>query len=180
MAASRRRRSVTSKRTAPAPRSAIRSKCRPLVRRSAKAACVAGLIKVVLSLQHEAIPAHLHLEKLNPHVAWEDLPLTVPTALTAWRRSSEPRIAGVSSFGFSGTNVHVVIEEAPAATERTPSPTKRPVIAAVSARSEEALAARIEDIARVLETTDSVGLIDVAHTLNAGRAHLPVRVAAQA
>ncbi|MBF2003214.1 MAG: SDR family NAD(P)-dependent oxidoreductase [Synechococcales cyanobacterium M58_A2018_015] len=80
------------------------------------AAGIAGLIKVILSLQHRQIPAHLHFRQPNPHLNWSDLPLTVPTVHTAWtqsQHSDEPRRAGVSSFGFSGTNAHVIVEEAP-------------------------------------------------------------------
>ncbi len=75
------------------------------------AAGVAGLIKAVLALQHQEIPPHLHLKELSPHIAWKDLPVTVPTQRTPWQTNNGKRIAGVSSFGFSGTNVHVVIEE---------------------------------------------------------------------
>src|SRR5207248_10319286 len=77
------------------------------------AAGIAGLIKVVLALQHETIPPHLHFKTPNPHIPWSELPVAVPTAATAWTRGSSRRIAGVSSFGFSGTNAHIVIEEAP-------------------------------------------------------------------
>src|SRR5262249_15003388 len=65
------------------------------------AAGVAGLIKVVLAMEHGIIPANLHFATPNPHIAWQDLPCHVPTRATPW---PGPRIAGVSSFGFSGTN----------------------------------------------------------------------------
>jgi acyl transferase domain-containing protein/NADPH:quinone reductase-like Zn-dependent oxidoreductase len=77
------------------------------------AAGVTGLIKLVLSLQRQQIPAHLHFKTPSPHIAWGDQPLKVPTALMDWEPIGGRRIAGVSSFGFSGTNAHVVIEEAP-------------------------------------------------------------------
>ena len=83
------------------------------------AAGIAGLIKAVLALEHEAIPAHLHLQRPNPHMAWASLPFEIPTGLTAWPREARPRVAGVSSFGFSGTNAHVIVEEAPAGRART-------------------------------------------------------------
>src|SRR5690606_32732136 len=75
---------------------------------------VAGLMKVVLALQEGAIPPHLHFERPNPRLAWDRLPLRVPTTLIPWPRGERPRLAGVSSFGFSGTNAHVILEEAPA------------------------------------------------------------------
>ena len=74
---------------------------------------MAGLIKVVLSLQHEEIPPHLHLQERSPRIPWPNFPIAIPTHLTPWPRSDRRRIAGVSGFGFSGTNAHVVLEEAP-------------------------------------------------------------------
>ncbi|MEK7327740.1 MAG: polyketide synthase, partial [Chloroflexota bacterium] len=71
---------------------------------------VAGIIKVVLALQHKEIPPHLHLKTPSSHIPWADLPITIPAELTPW---TGKRLAGVSSFGFSGTNVHIVLEEAP-------------------------------------------------------------------
>jgi thioester reductase-like protein len=71
------------------------------------AAGIAGLIKAVLAVQRGMIPPHLHLSQPNPHVAWDDLPVTVPTRLTPW--TQDRRIAGVSSFGFGGTNAHVIV-----------------------------------------------------------------------
>ena len=73
------------------------------------AAGVAGLIKTVLALQHETIPAHLHFQSLNPHIDWGGMPVVIPTASRAWPRGAKARVAGVSSFGFSGTNAHVII-----------------------------------------------------------------------
>ena len=78
------------------------------------AAGIAGLIKTVLALQHGKIPPSLHLTKLNPHVDWNDAAISVPTVETAWNREQGLRVAGVSSFGFSGTNAHVVVSDLPA------------------------------------------------------------------
>ena len=77
------------------------------------AAGIAGLIKAVLMLQKGQIPPHLHLRQLTPYVNWVDWRLTVPTAPEPWPRTSAPRRAAVSSFGFSGTNAHVLLEQAP-------------------------------------------------------------------
>ena len=74
---------------------------------------VAGLIKTVLALQNEEIPANLHLEQASPRIPWADLPFHLPRESQPWASGQRPRIAGVSSFGFSGTNAHVVLEEAP-------------------------------------------------------------------
>ena len=77
------------------------------------AAGVAGLIKVVLALSHARIPRSLHFTEPNPHIAWSELPVRVASEAAPWERNGVPRRAGVSSFGISGTNAHVVLEEAP-------------------------------------------------------------------
>ena len=77
------------------------------------AAGIAGLIKVVLALQHEAIPRQLHFTELNPHISLEHTPFVISASELPWQRSATRRYAGVSSFGWSGTNAHVIVEEAP-------------------------------------------------------------------
>ncbi len=74
------------------------------------AAGVAGVMKVVLSLQHETIPPHLHYTQTNPHITFDEIPARVPVTCVPWPSGERPRIAGVSSFGLSGTNAHVVME----------------------------------------------------------------------
>jgi len=78
------------------------------------AAGVAGLIKLVLCLQHRTIPPQVHFQKLNPLVSLEGTALKIPKTAVAWEAGEGGRIAGLSSFGFSGTNVHMIVEEAPA------------------------------------------------------------------
>src|ERR1700722_1503271 len=78
------------------------------------AAGIAGLIKIILSLEHEELPKHLHFQNPSPHIPWDRLPVRVVDESTPWVRDGRPRIAGISSFGFSGTNSHVIIQEAPA------------------------------------------------------------------
>lgn len=75
------------------------------------AAGIASFIKVVLSLQNKQIPAHLHLKKPNTYIPWHKLPITIPTQLTPWQPQENSRLAGVSSFGMSGTNIHVILEQ---------------------------------------------------------------------
>ncbi|MGB0129928.1 MAG: polyketide synthase, partial [Rhodocyclaceae bacterium] len=80
------------------------------------AAGIAGVIKTVLALQHQAIPPHLHLKQPNPMIDWAHIAIRVPTELTPRPATpGAPRRGGISSFGFSGTNAHVIVEEAPAA-----------------------------------------------------------------
>jgi acyl transferase domain-containing protein/NADPH:quinone reductase-like Zn-dependent oxidoreductase/NAD(P)-dependent dehydrogenase (short-subunit alcohol dehydrogenase family)/SAM-dependent methyltransferase/acyl carrier protein len=141
------------------------------------AAGVSGLIKVVLSLQHQEIPQHLHFRQPSPHIPWDRLPVKVPSEREPWTPLHGKRIAGVSSFGFSGTNAHVVLEEAPVATPKTSS-SERPLhLLTLSARTEPALHTLIERYAQRMETGEQVALADLCHTANAGRAHLVHRLA---
>ena len=141
------------------------------------AAGIAGLIKVVLALRHEEIPPHLHLTQPNPLIAWSELPLEVPTGGTAWPSGKEPRIAGVSSFGFSGTNAHVVLEEAPAA-QPAQTEVDRPLhVLTLSAKSGEALSQLAGRYQKHLAANPAGSLADICSTANAGRAHFFHRLA---
>jgi len=139
---------------------------------------IAGLIKVVLSFQHKQIPPHLHLTTPNPHIPWDKLPVAVPAACTPWESPQGPRIAGVSAFGYSGINAHVVLEEAPvAAIEKAPA-VERPVhLLCLSARDEGALAELIGRYANLFETSPAIDLGNACHTANTGRTHFSNRVA---
>src|SRR5262249_43126917 len=103
------------------------SKASPLVIGSVKsnighlegAAGISGLIKTILALQNRALPPSLHFKTPNPHIAWEQIPLRVQTKLGPWPEPDKPLIAGVSSFGMSGTNAHVVVSEAPGEAEES-------------------------------------------------------------
>jgi len=83
------------------------------------AAGIAGLIKTILMLQHEIIPAHLHFNELNPAIHLDEIPAKIPVQAMEWKRGERVRRAGISSFGFSGTNAHVILEEAPVQNEIT-------------------------------------------------------------
>ena len=76
------------------------------------AAGIAGLIKVVLAMQHETLPPHLHFQQPSPHIPWSELPIVVTQKSRPWPNAEQSQFAGVSSFGFSGTNAHVVLESA--------------------------------------------------------------------
>jgi len=105
------------------------------------AAGVAGLTKAALALRYETIPPHLNLDEPNPEIPFEELRLRVPTSVTPWPRGATPRYAGVNSFGFGGTNAHVVLEEAPVAVGPVTHPElPGPALLALSARSGDALA----------------------------------------
>ncbi|WP_437718137.1 SDR family NAD(P)-dependent oxidoreductase [Sorangium sp. So ce448] len=141
------------------------------------AAGVAGLMKSVLALHHECIPAHLHLRALNPRMSLEGTPFVIPTSELAWPRGAKPRRAGVSSFGMSGTNAHVVLEEAPSRPASAKPDVERPVhVIPVSANTAEALRALAGKYAQRLAQTED-RLEDIAHTAGAGRSRLPERLA---
>ncbi len=140
------------------------------------AAGVAGLIKVLLALQNEAIPAHLHFARPNPNIRWDDLPVTIPTATQPWPRGEKRRIAGISSFGFSGTNAHLVVEEAPLLA-RPRVEKERPIhVLTMSAKTEAALDALVEAHERALPGDDAA-LGDWCYTANAGRSQFEHRAA---
>ena len=142
------------------------------------AAGVAGLVKAVLMLHHGAIPPHLHLRQLNPHIAAGGDPIEVPTELRPWPAPVAGRIAGVSSFGLSGTNAFAVLSEAPEPTV-VAAPTTAPVpnIVTLSAKSPAALDALARRMAAMLRDQPGVALADVARAANLGRAHLDHRLA---
>ena len=100
---------------------------------------LAGLLKVVMALRHEEIPPHLHFSTPNPRIPWKEFPIKVPNAVASWPRRNRPRRAGVSSFGFSGTNAHVIVEQAPLRRNATPTQATGPFLVPLSARDDAAL-----------------------------------------
>jgi epothilone polyketide synthase D len=141
------------------------------------AAGLASLIKVVLALQHQELPPYRRLREVNPHIPLEQLALLIAMDRRPWTRScNQPRLAGVSSFGFSGTNVHLVVEEPPVA-PMPPRLPRRIHILSVSARTESALRALAMRYADYIRRMPSVAVEDICHTANVGRSHWPHRVA---
>ena len=140
------------------------------------AAGVTGLIKLALSLRHRTIPAHLHLRTPSPHIDWADVPLQVPVRSMPWAAIDGRRLGGVSSFGFSGTNAHVVVEEAPVHAELTPAQV-RTCIFTLSARGSRALTELAERHYLALDGRREEELADLCYTVNHGRAHFAHRAA---
>jgi acyl transferase domain-containing protein/protein-L-isoaspartate O-methyltransferase len=164
---------------------------------------IAGLIRAVLMLRHGEIPPHLHLREPTPHVPWDEIPAVIRTERTPWEPGDRPRIAGVSSFGASGTNVHLVVAEAPVVEERGArseergkreegrgigstlnsqlptlnSAAERPLhLLPLSARSPAELRALAARFREHLAGSDAP-LADVCHTAAVGRTHFAHRVA---
>jgi acyl transferase domain-containing protein/acyl carrier protein/SAM-dependent methyltransferase len=155
------------------------------------AAGIAGVAKVILALQHGEIPPHLHFKEMNPHIETGEAPIVIPTAPMAWPRvktGDTRRVAGVSSFGFGGTNAHIVLESSPSASLARSGETaavktdaagpERPLhIAVLSAKNEAALAANASAVAARLDTDPTLTAADTAFTLNTGRSHFSHRAA---
>ncbi|MEO7275553.1 MAG: type I polyketide synthase, partial [Vicinamibacterales bacterium] len=149
------------------------------------AAGIAGVIKVVLALEHDRLPQHVHFTTPSPHIPWAQLPVQVVREARPWPTAGAPRIAGVSSFGFSGTNAHVLIAEAPARVARaTPAPGSQPEgvapryhVLPLSARTPEALRAVVTSYDAWLAAHPGSAIADVCHTAGVGRSHLEHRAA---
>ncbi|MFH8607041.1 SDR family NAD(P)-dependent oxidoreductase [Streptomyces sp. NPDC018029] len=141
------------------------------------AAGVAGVIKMVMALQRELLPATLNVDEPTPHVQWEGGGVRLLTEPVPWSRGDRPRRAGISSFGISGTNAHVVLEEAPPE-EDVPAPVAAEpdgvVPWVVSARTEEALSEQARRLVEFVADTEP-STADVGWSLTTSRAILEHR-----
>jgi acyl transferase domain-containing protein/acyl carrier protein/SAM-dependent methyltransferase/dTDP-4-dehydrorhamnose reductase len=142
------------------------------------AAGLAGLIKAILALQHQRIPPSLHAVPRNRHFDWERSVIDIPDQAEDWPGREGGRIAGVSAFGFSGTNVHVVVAEAPEAPQRSSRGVDAPLVLVISARTPEALNELRKSWAQwLLDAGRKESLSDIAATAALGRLHLRCRAA---
>jgi len=139
------------------------------------AAGMAGLIKMALAAERGRIPAHLNFRELNPHIAADGFPFRIPTETVKW---DGHRVAGVSSFGFSGTNGHVIVAEPPEPLEH-PAAIRPVQVLALSARDPESLEAFRREVDAAL-AEPAVDLSDLTATLSAGRSHHPYRLSVAA
>ncbi|MFF9757103.1 SDR family NAD(P)-dependent oxidoreductase [Streptomyces sp. NPDC014344] len=143
------------------------------------AAGIAGVCKVLAAFRHGALPPTPRSAPLNPAIAWDDLPVAVVDELSPWARTSgRVRRAGVSAFGLSGTNAHLVIEEppVPARPDAAPAASGPPALpVVVSGRTEEALREQAGRWARWLDSRPGTALPDIAATAARHRTHFPSR-----
>lgn len=140
------------------------------------AAGVAGLMKAALSLQHRQIPPHLHFQQASPDIPFDELQLRVPVTLEDWPKTAGPRYAGINSFGFGGTNAHVVLQEAPPVALRETPTEERLYLLPLSARSGEAL----QDAARSFRdflAHSPAHLYDIGYSAALRRSHHDHRLA---
>jgi len=141
------------------------------------AAGMASLLKVILSLKNQEIPPHLHFKELNPDLAAAATSLKIPTASLPWQRTEEPRRAGISAFGLSGTNAHIIIEEPPQLSFN-PSEVDRPAhLLTLSAKSDDALDDLAQKWVNYLEKNPQLNLADLAFSANTGRGQFNHRLA---
>ncbi|MGD1919956.1 MAG: ketoacyl-synthetase C-terminal extension domain-containing protein [Pleurocapsa sp.] len=138
------------------------------------AAGISALIKVILSLQHEAIPPHLHLQQLNPYISLKDT-FYIPTQLQSWQRDNN-RLAGVSAFGFGGTNAHVIEAEAPRCKRESVVKSIPSHLVTFSASNELALQQLAQKYSDFLAAQPQLDLKDLAFTANTGRNHFQHRL----
>ncbi len=143
---------------------------------------MAGLVKVILSMQHREIPPTLHLQNLNPLITLKGTTFSIPTERQGWKPSSEARIAGVSAFGIGGTNCHIVLEEAPDCPQ-TPNNAltnkiERPFhIFALSAKTPAALEELTQRYLEHLKHRQNDSVADICFSANTGRSHFEYRLA---
>ncbi|TAL60620.1 MAG: KR domain-containing protein, partial [Legionella sp.] len=140
---------------------------------------IAGVIKLLLAMTHETLPAIQHLQELNPFINLENSPFYIVKEKQAWQRQQEkPLRAGVSSFGFGGTNAHVVLEEGrPHQQLKTEQQLRPYYLITLSAKQAESLEQKIKDLLQWLPTQDNLCLASLSYTLNQGRAHFAYRCA---
>lgn len=143
------------------------------------AAGISGLIKTVLSLQNQTIPGHLHCQAQNPFIPWEQIPIEITHKSRNWKSDSKPRFAGVSSFGFSGTNCHVVLEEAHKQTdtsEEAPLKERNLYLLNLSARSQKALKEQVRRMIAKLKEMPESDLARFCFTANTSRTQFEYRL----
>ncbi|OLP20306.1 hypothetical protein BST81_00780 [Leptolyngbya sp. 'hensonii'] len=137
---------------------------------------IAGLIKVVLSLQQEWIPAHLHFNQINPLIELTQIPAVIPVEGQPWLRQTGRRLAGISSFGFSGTNAHVILEEAPVQSSSAEIDRSHHVFT-LTAQTKSGLRDLAVRYQQHLATHSTLALGDICHTANRGRSPFEQRLA---
>ncbi|MBN1654055.1 MAG: AMP-binding protein, partial [Deltaproteobacteria bacterium] len=145
------------------------------------AAGVASVIKSVLCIRNGEIPAHLHLKKRSPHIRWDKLRIRIPTEHTAWPNYYSSRIAGVSAFGFSGTNVHMILEEAPGSEESSRKGDilaiyRGPYLLVLSAKDDTALGQQARNYASHIESHPEQSVADVCYSAAVTRTHFDHRL----
>lgn len=137
---------------------------------------IASLIKTVLALQKETIPANLHLKQPNQQIDWQKLPFVLPNTNVPWKKTASPRIAGVSAFGFSGTNAHLIVSEAPNKIETKVIQAEKNLFT-LSARNKQVLLQLAQNYLDHLQLNPDLNLEDICLTVNLRRSHFNCKLA---
>ncbi len=137
---------------------------------------MASVLKIILALRHELLPASINFDDPNPFINFVHSPLYLHDRTTSWKRSDTPRRAGISCFGFSGTNCHLVLEEAPVMTNQS-SEEEKPQLLVLSAKSEEVLQNLVNDYQNYLLIYKDLDLLNICYTASTGRGHFTYRLA---
>jgi len=143
------------------------------------AAGIAGIIKLILSLQHEIIPPHRNFKEINPAINLDEIPARIPLEATPWPRNERIRRAGISGFSFSGSNVHVVIEEAPEVKLKTVpiELLQKQHLLLISAKSDAALTQNVQHYLDYLKRVSSISIEDICYTSQVARNRFEKQVA---
>ena len=150
------------------------------------AAGAAGMIKMIQAINHDMLPPTLHVDRPSPHIDWSAGTVRLLTEPIPWPETDHPRTAAVSSFGISGTNAHLILQQAPHRGRRpvacpTPAPGEPTALAADAGRSRRApprrLAAQADRLHQHLIDHPDLDLTDVAYSLATTRTHHPYRAA---
>ena len=144
----------------------------------AAAAGVAGVIKILLALQHKKLPPSINFKQLNKHIDLENSPFYVITECKEWSAPTGNRLqAAINSFGFSGTNAHMVISESPNGSVNLHSPPNTPVIITLSAKTQSQLRKHVQSLLKALEKNPDFLVVNLAYTLQIGRQSMNHRLA---
>ncbi len=162
-----------------------RSKDDPLVLGAVKsnvghleaAAGVAGLMKIILALQNKEIPPNLHFDRPNPQIDWDKMPAQVAKRAIPWEKAGKPLLGAISGFGMSGTNAHVILQEAPEQVKGKNETERSLHLLTLSAKTKKALEELVVSYQSYLAQKSNHNLADICYTANTGRAHFNHRLA---
>ncbi|NUO97963.1 MAG: SDR family NAD(P)-dependent oxidoreductase, partial [Nonomuraea sp.] len=143
------------------------------------AAGVGGIIKMVEAMRYGTLPKTLHVDEPTPHVDWSAGAVSLLTEQISWPEADRPRRAGVSAFGISGTNAHVILEQVPDVAEDEPAapPVHGPVLVPLSARGQDGLRAQAARLRDFVAADPALSIPSLARSLGTGRSGLPERAA---
>jgi len=136
---------------------------------------MAGIAKILLSLEHQRIPKNLHFHQANPHISWESLPLKVIDEPTPWPKSGRVRTAGLSSFGFSGTNAHLIISEYQQESTDLTNAQNSCHLLNLSAQDESGLKELAKNYLHLLQSR-TLNIADLCYSASLGRHHWTTRL----